>query len=142
MNNKREKSACLPFHKENEKIKMLFMRPSNPLYGGTYLQLPKGTIENGYNPEETIKKELEEEVGLVESNIEHLIFLFKDKLKDCNVYVYAAQVIDTNALQPFHYETSEVKWLYVNDVKHEVRKSQHSIIYKAFGKIIDVFNLK
>jgi 8-oxo-dGTP pyrophosphatase MutT (NUDIX family) len=112
------------------------MKPSNPNYGGTYYQLAKGKVDPGFTVEETARKEVMEEVGLVDSNIKNLFFIEVDVIKNYRIHIYAAEVIDPDALLPFHYETGDVQWLNVSDIQTKVRKSQHNIIYKAVEAII------
>ena len=133
---KTDRAACLPYYCIDSDIKLLFMKPSNPDYGGSYFQLAKGKVDPGYTIKETAKKEVMEEVGLSEENIKNMFFVTADNIKNYTVYLYAAEVIDPNNLLPFDYETGEVQWIDTKDISTKVRRCQHDMIYKAIETII------
>lgn len=130
-----DRAGCLPFYCDGEGLKLLFMKPSDPKYGGSFYQLAKGKVDPGYSVEETARKEVMEEVGLADNNIKDLFFIKAGYVKNYKMYLYAAEVIDPDALLPFHYETGEVQWIDVKDIPTKIRRSQHSIIYEAIEVI-------
>ena len=63
------RAGCLPYHVLDGKIKILFMKPSNPKYGGGDFQIAKGKSEEGESPRETGMREAGEELGLFQANV-------------------------------------------------------------------------
>jgi len=135
-----EKVILLPYYRDGDEIKMLFMKPSNPKYGGYSFQCCKGCIDEGYSSEQAVLKEAEEELGLTSDNIKNFDFLFYDYLNyndgSCSVvYVYTAEVIYPNNLIPFHYETGDIKWMNIKEVSEQLRFMQRSIVYRVYNRI-------
>jgi 8-oxo-dGTP pyrophosphatase MutT (NUDIX family) len=135
-----EKAALIPYYRYGNEIKMLFMKPSDPKFGGSNFQCCKGKIEAGFTSEQTAIKEAEEELGVTQDNIKNLEFLFYDVInykdgRSSVVYVYTAEIIDPNKLIPFHYETGAIKWLNIREVSDELRLIQRNIVYKAYNRI-------
>jgi 8-oxo-dGTP pyrophosphatase MutT (NUDIX family) len=135
-----EKAALIPYYCYGGEIKMLFMKPSDPKFGGSNYQCCKGRVDPGYSSEQTAIKEAEEELGLTEDNIKDLQFLFYDVLnykdgRSCIIYVYTAEVINPDNLVPFHYETGSTRWMNIKEVADELRFIQRSIVFRAYNRI-------
>lgn len=64
-----DRSGCLPYYIENGKIKIMFMIPNDPKFGGDFPQIAKGKSEKGESPRETGMREAGEELGLFQGNI-------------------------------------------------------------------------
>ena len=136
MYQKIRKAGCLPYHYQDGEIKLLFMKPSDPAYGGPNYQIAKGNIDFGYSSEETAKKEALEELGISIENTKGMFFLFCDTLKPrggpgYEMFIYAAETIDPHNLLPFHYETSSIRWMGAEEIGIKTRIIQRKIIYKA-----------
>jgi 8-oxo-dGTP pyrophosphatase MutT (NUDIX family) len=134
------KAACIPYYRDGNELKMLFMKPSDPKFGGTNFQCCKGNIDPGYSSEQTAIKEAEEELGLTEDNTKNLNFMFYDTLNYCDgrcciIYVYSVEVIDPDKLKPFHYETGSVKWMNIKEISEELRFIQRSLVYRVYNRI-------
>ena len=137
---KAEKAALIPYYRYGDDIKMLFMKPSNPKFGGHNFQICKGIIDPGYTSEQTAIKECIEELGVTENNLANLQYLFYDILnyqdgRSSVIYVYTAEVIDLNKLVPFHYETGSIRWMDIKEVNEHLRFIQRSLVYKAYNRI-------
>lgn len=111
MGKKQERAGLVPFYKTNDgKIFMMFMKPSDPKYGGDVFQIAKGRLDDGENPLEAAVREAGEELGLKEANIKWI--------KKCGVFlnthhIYVAEVdsMDDSDYNKPHFETGEVSWL-------------------------------
>ena len=87
------RAGLIPVHISNGEISMLFMKPSDPMYGGSDYQIAKGRIEDGEEPYETAVREAEEELGL---NPDNMVNVY-----DCGqwlgrTFVYVAIIKDKN----------------------------------------------
>ena len=136
----RAKAGSIVYHRDNDDVKMLFMKPSNPKFGGFHYQLAKGTIDDGFTPEQTAVKESLEELGVIPSNIKSIKYLFTDVIKHSSgrshaLYLYAIELDDRNKMIPFHYETDNIKWLDISEIDTQVRRSQLETVHKAYGII-------
>lgn len=68
-----EAAVILPVTKEGE---VVFVKQLREAIGKVALELPAGMVDEGENPIETARRELQEETGLISKNIEHLISVY------------------------------------------------------------------
>ena len=116
-------------------VRMLFMKPSNPLYGGNQFQIAKGKVES-YDDSTLCAaiREAHEELGFNEHNTESIIKL--------GVYLgrttlYVCRVKDIDDFSDFGDETSEISWMSENEFIESGRALHHDIISDAMRYIIN-----
>jgi 8-oxo-dGTP pyrophosphatase MutT (NUDIX family) len=64
------RAAMIPYIVEDGKIQMMFMKPSDPEFGGDSFQLIKGKVEpEDESFEQAATRECKEEVGLFQGNV-------------------------------------------------------------------------
>jgi len=128
------KAGVIPYYVNNDGvIQMLFMKPSNPLYGGSKYQIAKGMQEGDEFPLEIAKREGQEELGLKLDNIQgDIIFAYKSKMYSYDLYVYVAKIRDKEDFDPFDKEVGEIAWLTVKDDLPKMRKIQQEAIQKSY----------
>lgn len=102
------RAAMIPYLIENGEVYMMFMKPSETLYGGDQFQLCKGVVEEGEDYRTAALREGAEELGLREENILSVTEL-GNFLGRTTVYV--AKVKDRTSFDFPHYETDETVWL-------------------------------
>lgn len=117
----------------NEEIQMLFMKPSSKEWGGELFQIPKGKVDPGETFVETAIREAKEEVGLfqgciVKGPVELGMFLGRTTFYVCKV--------NENALfgEP-SFETSETKWMTLDQFLTEGRELHRPVINAAYRLI-------
>ena len=119
----------------NPKPLVLLIKSSNPMFGGTAWQLPKGQIDPG----ETGFREAKEEAGLLEADVLNKSVLGNFKLrgqgkgnfsKFLAVETHTAKVTGT-----YHFETGASKWFTVEDAAKVIRHDQKPILDKLLTKI-------
>lgn len=115
------------FITEEGEIMMLFMKPSNPKYGGKRFQLAKGKFEEGETAEEAGFREASEELGLADINI---LDSFKVGEFLGRTTVFAARIRDKNAFTETTDETEAVKWMTLDEFVEEGREL-HKPVVKA-----------
>jgi len=101
------RAGMIPYIVENGEVYMMFMKPSDTMYGGDKFQLCKGVIEEGEDHRTAVLRESAEELGLRQSNMLSLTEL-GNFLGRTTVYV--AKVKDRVSFDEPHFETSEVTW--------------------------------
>ena len=130
------KAGFIPYYIDLDgEIKMLFMTPSDPFYGGPDPQIAKGGIDSNDSALSTALREAAEELGLKESNIEldtlHLIGSdHPEPSREYSLTTYAAMVNDpTDFLTP-HYETGSTHWLTLAEFEKVGRQCHRAIVRK------------
>lgn len=136
MNNIIYRSGIIPYAIfPDNVVKMLFMKPSNPLYGGDQFQIAKGKIESDDNSTLTAAiREAHEELGFNENNTENIIKL--------GVYlgrttIYVSKIINIDDFYDFGDETSEIAWMSESEFMDTGRALHHNIISDAMRYIIN-----
>ena len=121
------RSGVLPYYIDEGEIKILFMRPSNPKYGGDVFQMAKGKHEEGETPLEAGLREAGEELGLFSGNIEktHSLGNFLGRTT-----VYVVKIKDPEMFGDPHFETEETKWMTPEEFQAEGR-DLHKPVVKA-----------
>lgn len=107
-------------------IEYMFMMPSNPKFGGPFLQISKGMIDDDEDTLTTAIREAEEELGFKESNgfdYEHLV---KDVVTT-RAEVYFMDVYFCKVKKQFdfikpHYETKYTTWVTNEQFQREGRR--------------------
>jgi 8-oxo-dGTP pyrophosphatase MutT (NUDIX family) len=122
-----DKAAIIPFIKIDDKIHMLFMKPSDPTYGGPRFQMAKGNVDPGETPSQTALREGIEELGLRQSNIISMELLTTQQLTGLDdtyiISVFAAEVKSMQGFLSPHFETGETRWMTEAEFKSSGRAS-------------------
>jgi 8-oxo-dGTP pyrophosphatase MutT (NUDIX family) len=129
------RAGIIPFYKDkNDKIIMLFMKPSNKKFGGNKFQIAKGKIDKGENPLESAIREAKEELGLIENNIK---WIKKAGIYLDNHHIFIAEVINNNStnFNTPHYETGDTKWMQLDEFMVIGRELHIPIIKKCYKLI-------
>lgn len=123
----------------NPKPLILLIKSSNPMFGGTAWQLPKGQVDPGETPEQAGFREAKEEAGLLEADVLNKMVLGNFKLrgqgkgnfsKFLAIETHTAKVTGT-----YHFETGETRWFTVEDAAKLIRHDQKPILAKLLAKV-------
>lgn len=108
MAKKINRAGVIPYIIQNDKIQMLFMKPSDPTYGGDAFQIAKGKQETGESDAETAFREAGEELGLFPGNIDekHNLGNFLGR-----THVYLARIKDKDMFGDPCEETGGTRWM-------------------------------
>lgn len=102
------RAGTIPYLVDEGQILMMFMKPSNPEFGGSEFQIAKGRVEDGEDTKTAALREAKEELGLFLSNlstVEELgVFMGRTTL-------YVAKVMDRSLFGEPSFETMETAWL-------------------------------
>jgi len=124
------------FDKKN-KLHMLFMIPSNPKFGGPMPQIAKGKVDPGENYEQTMIREIEEELGLVRDKFQDFYMVWDNSRSGdyfTDIIVYAIKIDKDVKLNKPCYETEKVIWMREDKIKN-FRKEQMSLLSEVIKEI-------
>lgn len=127
------RAGVIPYYLPDGKILMMFMRPSNPRFGGDVWQIAKGKYEAGENAEEAGLREAGEELGLFRGNI--LAKYNLGRFLGRTTFILA-KIKDPNMFGEPHFETGAVKWMTPEEFQKEGR-DLHIPIVKAAVRFIE-----
>lgn len=126
------RAGLVPFYwnEEKQKFEMMFMKPSNALYGGPDFQICKGKIEDNETPRETAIREAEEELGLPPSLILAVY--------DCGVWLgrtqfFTAVVSSKESYLPWDEETGAVDWMTLEEFQDIGRDIHVPVVESMHG---------
>lgn len=119
------KSGLVLYYTSDSDVYFRCMIPSDPLYGGSSPQIPKGTIECSDTIEYTAFKECIEEVGLVHDNIKS--FEYFKTYKNMKMAIFIGTVKDTELFNEPHWESKWSGWVSYNHNKDKLRNLQRHI---------------
>jgi 8-oxo-dGTP pyrophosphatase MutT (NUDIX family) len=132
-NNKVYRAGTIPYYfDEKETIQMLFMKPSDPKFGGSEFQIAKGKVEDGEETEYAAIREASEELGLFRGNI--------IKTKHVGQFlgrttVFIAEVSNPDMFGLPHYETGETTWMNPEEFDTDGRSLHRPLVRAAVRAI-------
>lgn len=123
------KAGIIPFIRTERGVEMLFMRSSDPDFGGPDLMIAKGHIDDGETPQQAAVREGGEELGLKPSNFAQPPFIVHDQQVRglTATYIMRIMAVEVKSKEDFgqyHYETAETVWLTGEEYAKVGRKSQ------------------
>jgi 8-oxo-dGTP pyrophosphatase MutT (NUDIX family) len=126
------RAGTIPYVVEDGQILMMFMKPSNPEFGGSEFQLAKGRIEEGEDTKTAALREAREELGMFLSNIVHSeeLGVFMGRTT-----VYVAKMKDRAMFGEPSFETAETMWLTLEQFKHLGRDLHCAVVMAAEHRI-------
>ena len=114
-------------------VEFLFMKPSNPRYGGPDWQIAKGRVEDDdVDNMSAALREGYEELGLKTSNI--------ISIRELGMYlgrtnIFICEVMTKDDFDPFHFETGEIMWMTSHEFQITGRELHHKIVNIAHDTI-------
>ena len=126
------RAGLIPYTIKNGKLVMLFMKPSDPAYGGSQFQIAKGHQEEGEDLAVTAMREASEELGISDDNIEKPL-MFVGIVG--TIHVYAGRIINPKQLSAVTFETGARKWLTPEQFASEGRGIHKAVVQLAADKI-------
>lgn len=123
------RAGIIPYqYADDGRVKMLFMQPSNPKYGGDKFQIAKGKIEPGETAEQAAKREVMEELGLTPNQFKSMNYL---GLYMGRTHLYTAEVREDFSQIQCCDETGATKWMTFEEFVHNGRNLHISIVCDA-----------
>lgn len=134
------KAGIIPFIRTERGIEMMFMRSSDPDFGGPDPMIAKGHVDEGETPEQAAIREGEEELGLKQSNFAAPPFVVMDQQIQGLTAVYYMRIMGVELKSKedfgaFHYETAETMWMTAEEYGTRGRKSQIGFVKALLSKL-------
>ena len=124
----------------NPKPLVLLIKSSNPMFGGTAWQLPKGMIDPGESPDSAAFREAKEEAGILEKDVVKIsdlgIFKMSQLKHPYGMKMIAVETHKAKVSGTYHFETGATKWFTIEDAAKVIRSDQKPIL----DKFIENFN--
>lgn len=126
------RAGLIPYVVEDNKIKMMFMVPSSAEYGGTAPQLAKGKVDEGEDTKTAAIREAREELGLFSGNL-----IFVEELGNFmgRTTIYYGKVKNKDVFGQPSFETSDVKWLTLDEFLETGRELHRPVVKAAYRAI-------
>lgn len=126
------RAAIIPYYIDKKQLKFMFMKPTDPKYGGPCAQLAKGRVEDNEDTLVAAIREGEEELGLKQENIDNLlplgVFLGRTT-------VFLVRIKDPNNFGSFESETKETVWLTLEEFQKIGRDIHISVVEAAHSML-------
>jgi 8-oxo-dGTP pyrophosphatase MutT (NUDIX family) len=136
------KAGFIPYFNDNGIIRMMFMVPSDPFYGGPDPQIAKGGINDGEIAISTAMREAREELGLRQSNLKfETLRVVGENVKPepdrpYTLMTFAAEVENMTHFDIPHYETGEVRWMTLEEFDILGRPCHRKIVRQLVWDLI------
>lgn len=127
------RAGLIPYTVQEGVVHMMFMKPSDPEFGGDYYQIAKGKVEQGETSLAAALREAKEEIGLFIGNV--------IKTEEVGVFmgrttVFVSKVKDPSMFGEPHFETGSTKWLTMEAFMNEGRGLHKPVVQAAHRKIL------
>lgn len=97
---------------------------------GTGWGMPGGFMDEGEQPEATLRRELREEVGLEVEKVELFTTRAFNAPRQVEIVFTARAIGETNEL---NFEIQKAAWFFLNELPEELPKDQVQLIKRALG---------
>lgn len=131
------KAGIVPYIVRNGVLRMCFMTPSDPDFGGDRPQVAKGNVDEGETTEVAALREGFEELGLLAENVVSTEYLLTHDVASqsgdtFSLALYAAEVKFQHAFGVPHYETKEVSWFTMEEFARWGRESHVKLVQTVY----------
>ncbi len=129
------RAGLIPYIVENGTVLMMFMRPSDPDFGGDKFQIAKGKVESGETHLVAALREAAEEIGLFRGNV---ILTEEVGTFMGRTTVYVAKVKDKNMFGEPSFETASVQWMTIEQFLAHGRDLHKPVVQAAYRKVLKI----
>lgn len=132
------RAGLIPYIVEQGNVRMMFMRPSDPEFGGDTYQIAKGKVEVGETHLAAALREAKEEIGLFIGNV--------IKTEEVGQFmgrttVFVSKIKDTSMFGEPSFETSDVKWMTLEEFVESGRELHKPVVKAAYRTIAKIEGL-
>jgi len=137
------KAGFIPYCRdsENGKIYMLFVKSSDPAYGGSKWQISKGMVDAGEKPIDTALREAQEEMGLNKANIKNGTIQLgwqgriAGDIEEYDLAIFIGEIISKTGFGKPDFEIAGTRWMTIQEFFQEGRRSHQAVVNNCFQKI-------
>lgn len=135
------KAGIIPYIRDGNTIKMLFMVSSNPHFGGPDPAIAKGDVDKNESIRAAAIREGQEELGLKKSNMKMdtltaEVWVKLDNASSEYIFtVYSVEVKSKKDFGRFHFETKETQWLTAEQFQKVGKKTHIYIVNRVVERI-------
>lgn len=126
------RAGLIPYIVEDGIVSMMFMKPSDTMYGGDQYQIAKGRVEDGEDNKTAALREAKEELGLFGGNVirteEVGVFMGRTT-------VYVAKIKDKDMFGEPSFETDSVSWMTMDEFLEEGRVLHQPVVMSCYETI-------
>ncbi|TFG98295.1 NUDIX hydrolase [Candidatus Thorarchaeota archaeon] len=132
------RAGLIPYIIEEGSVRMMFMRPSDPDFGGDKYQIAKGKIEDGESPLVAALREAKEEIGLFVGNV-----IITEEVGQFmgRTTVFVSKIKDTSMFGEPSFETSETTWMSLDEFLEDGRELHRPVVKAAHRTIMKMEDL-
>lgn len=125
------RAGIIPYYITDNRVELLFMRPSDSRFGGNEFQIAKGKQESDENALDAALREGYEELGLLKENCGDFIDIGYHLGR---THFWAVKILDKNNFIKPHFETEETCWLSESEL--DVIRNIHKPVIQYTLKLI------
>lgn len=127
------RAGLIPYVVEEGKILMMFMRPSNPDFGGDEYQIAKGKVEYGETHLDAALREAQEEIGLFKGNVLRTeeVGSFMGRTS-----VFVSKIKNRDMFGEPSFETADTTWMSLDEFLENGRTLHRPVVQAAYRKIL------
>lgn len=133
------RAGMICYYVEGDRVKMLFMRPSDTTYSGDEFQMAKGRVDPGEEMMDAAIREAKEEVGLFVGNMVDDPTLVGRFLGRTDVFV--VKVHDPQMFGEPSDETDTTAWMTIEEFDYTGRPLHRPVVRAAYEKICELEGL-
>jgi 8-oxo-dGTP pyrophosphatase MutT (NUDIX family) len=129
------RAGLIPYYLgEDGAVRMLFMKPSDPEYGGDTFQIAKGKVEeDDANHQAAALREAKEEIGLFVGNV--------IKTEEVGTFmgrttIFVSKIKDPTMFGEPSFETGDVSWMTLEEFM-DIGRDLHKPVVQASYRLIE-----
>lgn len=130
------RAGLIPYYIEPDgTVMMMFMKPSNPEYGGFFFQLAKGKVEDGETNLVAALREAQEEIGLFRANVLRTeeVGTFMGRTA-----VFVSKIRDRDLFAEPSFETAAASWMSLDEFLEIGRDLHKPVVRACYEKILEM----
>lgn len=128
------RAGMVPYYiDDNDRVRMLFMKPTQTEWSGDEFQIAKGRCDEGEHHSQTAIREAKEELGLMESNLLDDPYHVGQYMGRTDVWI--CLIDDPELFGEPSDETADTAWMTITEFLDEGRKLHQPVVFECYRDI-------